>query len=172
MKDNNKMIKNNSVEKENMTLKKKINALIDKIKEKKIYLDYKTRLIIFALLIILSASSTILLAQSFINASSSKKINYDEMSNIDYKVYLKDNNFYDSEYIEKIYNEYPNVRGYLTNLSLINGNMAENYIAAFMPIFNFADTFIVISVFLIIIDIFRGERLFCFANIRISEREL
>lgn len=101
MKDNNKKIKNNSVEKENMTLKKKINALVDKIKEKKIYLDYKTRLIIFALLIILSASSTILLVQSFINATSSKKINYDEMSNIDYKVYLKDNNFYDSEYIEK-----------------------------------------------------------------------
>lgn len=39
---------------------------------------------------------------------------------------------------KKIYDEYPTVRGYITNLSLINGTMSENYIAAFMPVFNFA----------------------------------
>lgn len=39
---------------------------------------------------------------------------------------------------EKIYNEYPTVRGYITNLTLVNGTMSDNYIAAFMPIFNFA----------------------------------
>lgn len=39
---------------------------------------------------------------------------------------------------DKIYNEYPTVRGYITNLSLINGTISDNYIAAFMPIFNFA----------------------------------
>lgn len=38
----------------------------------------------------------------------------------------------------KIYDEYPTVRGYITNLSLVNATMSENYIAAFMPIFNFA----------------------------------
>lgn len=40
--------------------------------------------------------------------------------------------------IGKIYNEYPSVRGNLTNITLINGTMSENYIAAFMPAFNFA----------------------------------
>lgn len=39
---------------------------------------------------------------------------------------------------EVIYKEYPSVRGYLTNLSLINASMQQGYIAAFMPIFNFA----------------------------------
>jgi len=40
--------------------------------------------------------------------------------------------------LDEIYNEYPSVRGHLTNISLINGTMSENYIAAFMPVFNFA----------------------------------
>ena len=40
--------------------------------------------------------------------------------------------------IKKIYDEYPGARGYLTNLSLANVSMSEGYIAAFMPVFNFA----------------------------------
>lgn len=40
--------------------------------------------------------------------------------------------------IKKIYNEYPSARGYITNLSLANVSMSEGYIAAFMPVFNFA----------------------------------
>lgn len=39
---------------------------------------------------------------------------------------------------KKIYEEYPSVRGYITNLTLVNVSMRENYIAAFMPAFNFA----------------------------------
>ena len=39
---------------------------------------------------------------------------------------------------KKIYNEYPSIRGYITNLSLANVSMSSDYIAAFMPIFNFA----------------------------------
>lgn len=40
---------------------------------------------------------------------------------------------------KKIYDEYPSVRGYITNLSLVNVSLADgNIIAAFMPIFNFA----------------------------------
>lgn len=39
---------------------------------------------------------------------------------------------------KKIYNEYPSVRGYITNLTLVNASLSEGYIAAFMPIFNFA----------------------------------
>lgn len=40
--------------------------------------------------------------------------------------------------IKKIYDEYPSARGYITNLTLANVSMSEGYIAAFMPIFNFA----------------------------------
>lgn len=40
--------------------------------------------------------------------------------------------------IKKIYNEYPSARGYITNLSLANASMSDGYIAAFMPVFNFA----------------------------------
>lgn len=39
---------------------------------------------------------------------------------------------------KKIYNDYPSVRGNLTNLTLVNAPMSSNYIAAFMPVFNFA----------------------------------
>lgn len=39
---------------------------------------------------------------------------------------------------KKVYDEYPSVRGYLTNLSLVNASMSEGYIAAFMPAFTFA----------------------------------
>lgn len=39
---------------------------------------------------------------------------------------------------EKIYKEYPSVRGYLTNLTLVNASLSDGYIAAFMPAFNFA----------------------------------
>lgn len=43
-----------------------------------------------------------------------------------------------SNVFKKVYEEYPSVRGYLTNLSLVNASMSEGYIAAFMPVFNFA----------------------------------
>ncbi len=39
-----------------------------------------------------------------------------------------------------IYKEYPSVRGILTNLTLVNGTMESNYIAAFMPSFMFASS--------------------------------
>ena len=40
--------------------------------------------------------------------------------------------------LDKIYKEYPSIRDHLTNMSLINGSIRDNYIAAFMPIFDFA----------------------------------
>lgn len=43
-----------------------------------------------------------------------------------------------SNVFKKVYGEYPSVRGYLTNLSLVNASMSDGYIAAFMPVFNFA----------------------------------
>lgn len=40
--------------------------------------------------------------------------------------------------IKTIYDEYPSARGFITNLSLANVSMSDGYIAAFMPVFNFA----------------------------------
>lgn len=38
----------------------------------------------------------------------------------------------------KVYDEFPGARGYITNLTLVNGSLQNSYIAAFMPVFNFA----------------------------------
>lgn len=43
-----------------------------------------------------------------------------------------------SKVFEKVYIEYPEIRNYLTNLTLINAPVNENYIAAFMAVFPFA----------------------------------
>lgn len=40
--------------------------------------------------------------------------------------------------LEIIYQEYPSISDILTNITLVNGNLENNYIAAFMPVFNFA----------------------------------
>ncbi len=39
---------------------------------------------------------------------------------------------------QKIYEEFPTIKGYITNLTLVNTSMETNYIAAFMPVFSFA----------------------------------
>ena len=40
---------------------------------------------------------------------------------------------------EKVYNEFPGARGNLTNLSIVNASMGDDYIAAFMPALGFAE---------------------------------
>ena len=42
--------------------------------------------------------------------------------------------------IKKITEEYPSTKGYLTNLSINNASMREQYIAAFLCLFHFADS--------------------------------
>ena len=42
--------------------------------------------------------------------------------------------------IKKIYEDFPSVRGYLTNMTILNVGGRNGYIAAFMPIFIFAST--------------------------------
>ena len=42
--------------------------------------------------------------------------------------------------VKKVYNEYPTIRGSLTNLTLINAPVSQGYIAAFGPIFIFAQS--------------------------------
>lgn len=65
------------------------------------YIDYKLRLAgyigIFLILLIIMFFSI----QNTFDLSSSTKINYKENSSLDYKVYLKTNEFYDEEYLGK-----------------------------------------------------------------------
>ena len=94
-------------QKENIIEKMKnfINDFKRKKEQSKIYIDYKVRLIVscilFGVLIILA----IVFAKGAFDLTSSRAINYNESSNLDYKVYLKDNDFYDTSYLgkDKIY---------------------------------------------------------------------
>ena len=83
------------------SLKEYTDGFKNKIKEKRIYINYSTRLITYSLLFIISFITTLSFIKSTFDLSSSKKINYNEKSDLDYKVYLKDNNFYDVDYLEK-----------------------------------------------------------------------
>lgn len=68
---------------------------------KKQYFGYSTRVIIFAVLfILLFVVGSYLIVSSF-KLEDEKVIKYSESSNIDYKVYLKENEFYESPYLGK-----------------------------------------------------------------------
>ena len=86
-------------------VKEYIDGLKSRVEEKRIYIDYKTRLIVHSLLFIILFIITLIFIQNTFDLSSSKIINYNEKSNLDYKVYLKENNFYDVDYLgkDKIY---------------------------------------------------------------------
>ena len=70
-------------------------------KENKLYIDYKTRLLISVLLVVFLSILSLLITNTLLNLSNFNKIKYNEKSNIDYKVYLKENNFYEKDYLEK-----------------------------------------------------------------------
>ena len=74
-------------------MEKKKNT-IEKEIDNKIYIDYKTRLLLSGLLVIFLSIVSLLMVNAILNISNINKIKYNEKSNIDYKVYLKENNFY------------------------------------------------------------------------------
>ena len=100
--------KTNKKEEQKMTKKtnKKEKQKITQIKEKnkikhKLYIGYQTRIVTtIVLTFLLLFIGTYYLIKS-INVLSVINVNYREKSNIDYKVYLKNNEFYDSEYLGK-----------------------------------------------------------------------
>ncbi|MBQ3512015.1 MAG: hypothetical protein IJA30_06965 [Bacilli bacterium] len=65
------------------------------------YVDYKTRLLANSLTFIALFIITIIFLQGAFSKTTNQMINYNEMSNLDYKVYLKENNFYESDYLGK-----------------------------------------------------------------------
>lgn len=88
-----------SVEEEQPTEKKSFLSSV--INKKDRYIDYKTRLMTHSLTFIALFILTVLFLQGAFGVVASKNINYNETSNLDYKVYLKENNFYDTNYLGK-----------------------------------------------------------------------
>lgn len=65
------------------------------------YVDYKTRLVGHSLMFIALFVLTVIFLQGAFGVAASKTIQYNETSNLDYRVYLKENNFYDTDYLGK-----------------------------------------------------------------------
>lgn len=59
------------------------------------------KIVFFSFLFVMFLSIGILLLINSFSFEKKKIIDYSEKSNIDYKVYLKENNFYESEYLDK-----------------------------------------------------------------------
>lgn len=68
---------------------------------KKIYLSYNVRVLLFILFFVLILGSASYYLNKAIVVTEDKYINYKENGNIDYKVILKDNKFYDSKVLDK-----------------------------------------------------------------------
>jgi len=82
---------------EEATKKEKIKITHSKNDNKK----FNRKFFVFALLVILSSFlSSFFIKRSFTIASE-QNITYQENSSLDYKVYLKENNFYEKEYLDK-----------------------------------------------------------------------
>lgn len=65
------------------------------------YVSYNQRLIANILLIVIFTILTIILLVSSITIKSRSSVLYKQTSNLDYKVYLKENNYYDEPYLNK-----------------------------------------------------------------------
>ena len=70
-----------------------------KTKNKKIYIGYFTRLIISIIGLLIFFLLCLFFIKKIFDISKTKVIYYSENSDINYKVYLKDNNFYDNNYL-------------------------------------------------------------------------
>ena len=66
---------------------------------KKIYFGYLTRVIVFAIAFILCLGTSLLLVFKSLNVDSEKVTVYEESGNLDYRVYLKPNEFYETPYL-------------------------------------------------------------------------
>lgn len=77
----------------------KLGFIKDKIDN--MYLDYKTRLIINISGVVLFISLFLIFLIASISINEKSNINYKQASNLDYKVYLKPNNYYTDKFLDK-----------------------------------------------------------------------
>lgn len=92
--------------KEELNLKKGVNQFTKSVPSffkynKNAYISYERRVIVYLIIVLGCAIlSTIFLTRS-LSTGNKSDITYQENSNLDYKVYLKKNDFYDEEYLGK-----------------------------------------------------------------------
>ena len=101
--------------KKNVSPKNVVNSNVDKMTNKKnskndvfssnkkshrIYFGYGTRIFIWLFLFLLSLSVDLFFASKTIEREKLSPINYIEKGNVDYKVYLNENEFYEKDYLE------------------------------------------------------------------------
>ena len=71
-----------------------------KISQKKTYISFNTRFVISLFIFAILLSVSFLLIMMSISKINEQTVDYQESSSVNYKVYLKDNAFYDSKYLE------------------------------------------------------------------------
>lgn len=80
-------------------------VVVNEIKKEKrdssFYFGYSARTILCTLLLFIFFGLTLFFLFKTVNVFDSVTINYQENSDLDYKVYLKENNFYEEDYLEK-----------------------------------------------------------------------
>lgn len=87
---------------EEITTNDTINNNIPECKKNNtIYIGYTERLIINIVIFVIALISTIFFVYQSFTVNQAEIVTYQEQSNIDYKVYLKENNFYETEYLDK-----------------------------------------------------------------------
>ena len=82
----------------NTNIEKKIN---EKEQHQEIYIGYFQRILILVVMFILTLGLSICFVLLAFSVNEEKVVKYEETSEIDYKVYLKENSFYEDTYLEK-----------------------------------------------------------------------
>ena len=89
---------NDRMEKKNQTIENKINITGSNTGK---YVSYENRVIRYAIFFAVFFVVGLVLMLQSINFNREEYINYAETSNLDYKVYLKENDFYQEKYLDK-----------------------------------------------------------------------
>lgn len=80
---------------------KKEEKVFNEVNKKRLYLSFNFRFISILILFVISVIVSFQLIMMSFSIISERTIDYQEKSNIDYRVYLKENDFYDEEYLEE-----------------------------------------------------------------------
>ena len=73
----------------------------DEKQKKKMYISYNARLAIYTVFFIVTFAGCLIAAKYSFEYTDLKEIDYSETERVDYKVYLKENEFYEQEYLDK-----------------------------------------------------------------------
>ncbi len=72
-----------------------------RLKKFRVYISYHMRVALSLLLFIMCFGLCLFVATKAVDYEKAKVVNYNEVGNVDYKVFLKDNEFYDQKYLSR-----------------------------------------------------------------------